>query len=91
MEFKELVRRQIQMIEELMVLIQGFNNNISIESGTFDIGGGTEFMVGWDDLLEIVFGFENEMCVTFSLTAARKNEDKGQEQMQLEMLLLEIF
>ena len=34
------------MIEELMVLIQGFNNNISIESGTCDIGGGTAFMVG---------------------------------------------
>ena len=60
-----------------MVLIQGFNNNISIESGTCDIGGGTAFMVGWDDLLEIVSGFENEMCVTFSQTAARKNEDMG--------------
>jgi hypothetical protein len=60
-----------------MVFMKGCMNHIPFESGTDDAEEGTELVAGLEDLLEIVSRLENEKCVTTSLTAARKCEDRA--------------
>ena len=63
--------------EELIVFMKGFIGHVPFESGTDDAEGGTELVADLEDLFEIVSGLENEMSVTSSQTAARKNEDRA--------------
>ena len=61
----------------LMLCMKGVIGYIPFESGTDDAEGCSELVAGLEDLFEIVSGLENEMCVTSSQSAARKNEDRA--------------
>lgn len=64
-----------KQLKELIVILKGFVGYTPFESETDDVEGGTELVVGLENLLQIVSGWENEKYVTFSTTFARKNED----------------